>query len=96
MAKVTVSFCYDDETDKDLVRWFAGLPSRGTSEAIREAIRDHIGHTSVTLGDVIQAVRDLERKIKAGAGIVNGSPAEGGGYDEPPDVAAALDALAEL
>jgi hypothetical protein len=41
-------------------------------------------------------VRDLERKIKAGAGVVGDVQAKGGSYDEPPDVAAALDALADL
>ncbi|MBN1975948.1 MAG: hypothetical protein JW918_00980 [Anaerolineae bacterium] len=94
MAQVTYSLKIDIETDADLVRWLDRQPNK--SEAIREALREHTRRNGVTLGDVLQAVRDLERRLRAGAGVVGDLPAEGGGYDEPPDVAAALDALANL
>jgi Arc/MetJ-type ribon-helix-helix transcriptional regulator len=91
MSKL-VSFKLDDKGDRDLIRWLASQSNR--SEAIREALREHLQGNGVTLGDVLQAVRDLEHKVKAGAVIVG----EGGSIpgDEPPDVAAALDALADL
>jgi len=92
--KTTVTLSLDVETDKDILRWLDAQDNR--SAAIRAAIREHVGREGVTLGDVLQAVRDLERRLRAGAGVVGDLPVEGGGYDEPPDVAAALDALADL
>jgi hypothetical protein len=94
MAKVTICFTLDADDDKDLTHWLDAQDNR--SAAIREAIREHVGRHSVTVGDVLQAVRNLERKIKAGAVIAGESPTEGSEYTEPPDVAAALDALADL
>jgi hypothetical protein len=94
MARQIITVALNSDSDADLLRWLDRQPNK--SEAIREAIRAHIQGNGVTLGDVLQAVRDLERKVKAGAVVVGGSPAEGGGYEEPPDVAAALDALADL
>jgi hypothetical protein len=94
MARQIITVALNSDSDADLLRWLDRQPNK--SEAIREAIRAHIQGNGVTLGDVLQAVRDLERKVKAGAGVVSELPAEGAGYDEPPDVAAALDALADL
>lgn len=94
MAQVTYSLKIDTDTDADLVRWLDGQPNK--SEAIREALRAHVRGGGITLGDVLQAVRDLEHKVKAGAGVAGDLPAKGGDYNEPPDVAAALDALADL
>jgi hypothetical protein len=93
MAQVTYSFKIDTETDAGLVHWLEGRSNK--SEAIREALREYVGRNSITLGDVLQAVRDLERKVKAGA-VVHNEPEQAGDFDEPPDVAAALDALADL
>jgi hypothetical protein len=92
MAKVTICFTLDADDDKDLARWLDAQDNR--SAAIRQAIREHLRGNGVTLGDVLQAVRDLERKVKAGAVVIEGD--QGGEYTEPPDVAAALDALADL
>jgi len=98
MAKRVETFSFDSETDKDIVRWLAGLPSRGKSAAIRVAIREHAGRNGITLGDVYRAVKDLERKLETGAVVIAGGVQEGGeeAWDEPDDAAAALDALAEL
>jgi hypothetical protein len=92
MSKVTICFTLDSDDDKDLARWLEAQDNR--SAAIREAIREHVGRHSVTVGDVLQAVRNLERKLKGGSVVIEGGRDEA--YDEPPDVAAALDALADL
>jgi hypothetical protein len=98
MAKRVETFSFDSEADKDIARWLAGLPNRGKSAAIRAAIREHAGRNGITLGDVYRVVKDLERKLEAGAVVVAGGAQEGGkeAWDEPDDAAAALDALAEL
>lgn len=52
----------------------------------------------MTLGDVYQAVKELERKIHMGA-VIGGASAEtvaGDWPKEDPEAAAALDALANL
>lgn len=91
MAQVTYSLKIDTETDADLVRWLDRQDNK--SAAIRTALRGHIRGNSVSLGDVYQAVKALERKIAAGV-IVTASDDD---YtDEPPEAAAALDALASL
>jgi hypothetical protein len=89
MAKVAICFSLDSERDRDLVRWLDGLPKRGRSEAIRDALRGQLSESGVTLGDIYEAVMDLKRSglvVAARGGIA----ATG---DEPPDVAAALDNL---
>jgi hypothetical protein len=93
MGKQVVSFTLDSEGDRDLVAWLARQENR--SAAIRAAIRDHLDRGGVTLGDVYQAVRALERKIEAG-GVVVTDRASGSDWEEPPEAAAALDALAAL
>ena len=91
MANVTVSFNIDTEIDQDILHWLESLPKRGRSQAIREALRGHLGR-DVSLSDVYHAVRDLERKIGQGNVILsNGNHREA--PDEPEDVAAALDNL---
>ena len=96
MAKVTVSFTLDGEADRDLVHWLDRLPKGKRSEAVREALREHLGRGGVTLGDVYQAVKDLERKLQAGAVVACAAPVQEDDWDEPPDAAAALDALGEI
>ena len=93
MATVTVSFTADSEKDRDLVRWLDGLPRRKRSEAIREALRAHLGRGGVTLEDVYQAVKALERKLGTGVVVASGSLLDQGEPDAPPDVLAALDSL---
>jgi hypothetical protein len=90
--KSFVTIALDSEADKDLIRWLGQQDNR--SAAVRAAIRAQIQGNGVTLGDVYQAVRDLERKLKGGPVVIEGD--QGEAYDEPPDVAAALDALADL
>jgi hypothetical protein len=98
MAKRVEAFSFDSEADKDIARWLAGLPNRGKSAAIRAAIREHAGCGGITLGDVYRAVKELERKLESGTGLVAGGTGtdEIEDWDEPDDAAAALDALAEL
>lgn len=95
MAKTVVSFTLDSERDRDLVRWLERQENR--SLAIREAIREHLERGSITIADVYEAVKNLERKLQARAVIMagNSSPA-GDDWDEPPEAVAALEALAEL
>jgi hypothetical protein len=94
--KTTVTVSFDIEADNDLLRWLERQENK--SAAIRAAIREHISRNGLALGDVYRAVKDLERKLEAGAVV----PAGGAGeseeetWDEPDDAAAALDALAEL
>ncbi|HIQ01894.1 MAG TPA: hypothetical protein EYH30_07160 [Anaerolineales bacterium] len=90
--QMTISFTLDTEADRDILRWLEQQENR--SAAIREAIRQHISG-GVTLGDVYQAVKDLERKLRAGA-VVTGNTTDEKDRKEPPEAAAALDALAEL
>lgn len=93
MNKVSVSVVLDLEADRDILRW---LDRQGNkSEAIRAAIRAHIGG-GVTLASVYQAVRDLERRIEAGAVVVSGTGETDPGDDEPSEAARALDALAAM
>ena len=91
--KVTIAFTLNTEADRDILRWLERQENR--SAAIREAIRRHISG-GVTLGDVYQAVKDLERKLRTGVVVTGNAPDEGDDWEEPPDAAAALDALAEL
>jgi hypothetical protein len=94
--KTFTNISLDTEADKDILRWLERQENK--SAAIRAAIREHIGRNGLTLGDVYRAVKELERKLEAGA-VVLASGAQAGGeesWDEPDDAAAALDALAEL
>jgi hypothetical protein len=89
--KVVIPVSMDTEADRDLLRWLERQENR--SAAIRDALREYIGRGSVTLGDVYQAVKELERKLQAGAAIAGSGGDE---WEEPPEAAAALDALASL
>jgi hypothetical protein len=94
--KTFTNISLDIEADKDILRWLERQENK--SAAIRAAIREHLGRSGITLGDVYRAVKDLERKLKNGAVVVAGGAGSAGNeeWDEPADVAAALDALAEL
>jgi predicted transcriptional regulator len=94
MATVTVSFTLDDQADREVAQWLARLPRRQKSAAIREALRGHLKRQRVTLDDVYQAVREIDRKLTTGAVVAEVSGASKAiDADEPPDVAAALDNL---
>jgi Arc/MetJ-type ribon-helix-helix transcriptional regulator len=92
-VKTTVTISLDLDDDRDLLAWMERQPNR--SEAIRQAIRAHISG-GVSLGDVYQAVQRIERKIEAGAVVTSPSSDVDDTIDEPPEAAAALDALANL
>ena len=89
--KVFVTLALNSETDRDILRWLDRQDNK--SAAIRAAIRATITSGGVTIGDVYQAVKALERKVAAGV-IVTAS--DDNYTDEPPEAAAALDALANL
>ena len=89
--KITVTISLDSEADRDLLAWLGRQENR--SAAVRRALRAHLSG-GVTLGDVYQAVKDLERKLRAGLTVEASTVAPE--TDEPPDVAAALDALGRL
>ena len=99
MAKVAVSFTLNSEADRDLVSWLDRLERGDKSEAIRETLRAGLARGGVTIGDVYQAVKSLERRLQAGQFVIRSDdPALlcNMDLDEPPGAAAALDALAEL
>jgi hypothetical protein len=96
MATVTVCFTVDGDEDRDLVRWLDGVPKRKRSEAIRRTLRAGLDHGGVTLGDVYQVVKGLERKLQNGAVVSSSQREPVDGWDEPSEAAAALDALAAL
>ena len=94
--KVIVPISMDSEADRDLLQWLEQQENR--SGAVREALRAYIDRSGVTLGDVYRVVRDLERKLQTGA-FESRTPDDsdsGNGWQEPPGVAEALDALADL
>jgi len=93
MTTVTVCFTVDSDRDRDLVRWLDRLPKGKRSEAIRQALRDGLAPTGVTLGDVYQVVKALERKLDAGVIVTGDSGPDSNSEDAPADVMAALDSL---
>ena len=92
MSKLIISFTLDSERDRDLVRFLDGLGRRQRSEAIRETLRAGLARGGVTVSDVYQAVKELERKLSAGAFVAQVREAEAGA-DVPEDVLSALDGL---
>lgn len=93
MAKQVVNIVLNTEADKDIIRWLAR--QRNRSAAVREAIRTHLAKDGVTLGDVYQAVKRIERKLERGSLIVSEAP-QGERWSEPPKAVEALDALVEM
>ena len=89
MAKVVVSFALDDVRDHRIIRYLDGQQNR--SAAIREALDAHLGG-GLTHGDLLQAIKALERKIGKGAVVLDVDEVPEA-VDEPPDIAAALDGL---
>jgi hypothetical protein len=96
MARVVMSFALDSQKDRRILHYLEGLPRGEKSKAIRDALHTHIGGGGVTLGDVYQAVKDLERRIGSGFVSAQTGNVEGSSPipdDEPADVAASLDGL---
>jgi len=93
MASVTFSFSLDQEKYGLVIAWLDSQERRKRSEAIAEALQSHLDQNSVTLGDVYQAVKALERKLHSGAALARSPAAPDDALEEPPDVAANLDSL---
>ena len=87
--RVTKTFSLSTEEDRDILRWLAA--QENASASIREAIRAYQGRGGVTIGDVYQAIKEVDRKLQNGV-AVNTSPG-GDACDEPPDAAAVLETL---
>lgn len=64
--RLTISFTLDDEHDYKIVQWLRSLPRGEKSKAIRDALDAHLSG-NVTLGDVYQTVKEIERKLQSGA-----------------------------
>jgi hypothetical protein len=94
MSKITKTVSFDTETDRDILRWLDQQENR--SAAVREAIRAHIERGGVTISDVYQIVKRLERKIEAGAVAIRAETAENDAWNEDPDLAAALAGLGKI
>ncbi len=92
--KVIVTLSLDRQADRDLLRWLERQENK--SAAIRTALREHLARGGVSLADIYQAIRDLERRVQGGVVIAGGNGVQDGQVDEPPEAAAALDALANL
>jgi hypothetical protein len=91
--KMIFSLVLSMQKDADIIRWLNTVDG-SKSEAIRAAIRAHMGTQGITLGDVYQAVREIDRKLARGAFVANTEGSDAGDLpDEPPDIAVALDNL---
>ncbi|MBN1661573.1 MAG: hypothetical protein JXA93_24480 [Anaerolineae bacterium] len=96
MTKVTISFTLDSERDRRILRHLESLPRGEKSAAIRQALDLQMGGGGMTLGDIYQAIKDLERKVANRPVVVQANGADSEfqtPVDEPVDVAANLDSL---
>ena len=96
MARVVMSFTLDSQKDVRILRYLEGLPRGEKLAAIRDALHAHLGGGGVTLGDVYQAVKELERTLGSGSVLVQARSVGDVSQtlaDEPADVAASLDGL---
>jgi len=94
MSKTTLSFSFDTETDRNLLRWLTQQENR--SAAVREAISNHISHNGVTLGDIYQAIQSLKAEIGTRSFAAQSLPTLTDWPAEPTAAAAALDKLGTL
>jgi len=92
MSKITKTISFDTDDDRDILRWLDQQENR--SAAVREAIRAHITRGGVTVSDVYQAVKDLERKMRSGSVAIQANRDED--WHEDPDLVAALTSLGNL
>jgi hypothetical protein len=96
MARVVMSFALDSQKDRRILHYLEGLPRGEKSKAIRDALHTHLGSGGVTLEDIYQAVKELERMIGSGFVLGQAGRVEKASQtlaDEPADVAANLDGL---
>jgi len=94
MAKITVSFTFDDQKFPRLVRWLNSLPVKGKSKAIREVLDAHVsGKELITMGDLHEEIKQIRGILESGNCLVSSSEPKNNGNDEPDDIAEALDNL---
>jgi hypothetical protein len=91
MSKRRLNFVVDEESDSDILSWWAEQENK--SAAIRALIRKEIDHGGVTLLDLYQVVLGLERKLETGFALACDADTSEAALNEPSDVAAALDRL---
>ena len=93
MPKVAYSFKLDTNENSRVIRWLEEQTNK--SDAIRDVLTEHVTtSTGVSLGDIYQAVKDLERKMRAGSVAIQANRDED--WHEDPDLAAALTSLGNL
>ncbi len=95
MTSITVCFKLDEKDDQDLLNWLSKLPQGNKSAAIRALLRAGLGAQAkeVTLDTLYRKLSAIEQKLKTGSVVTTDANADAA---EPPELAAALDALAEL
>lgn len=98
MARVTLGFSVDSDTDADIIRWWEDLTAqkKNRSAAVRAAIRAYKGTAGLTLGDVMNAIGDVKGMLRSGVVMQsNGEAGDGDPNDTPLDPLAqtAQDAL---
>jgi hypothetical protein len=96
MARVTFSFTLDSEKDRRIIRYLNDLPHGGKGEAIREALEAHVVGAGVSLADVYQVVKEIDRKLARGVVVAGGAePSRGlpGDVIQDADILERLDNL---
>lgn len=93
---VTVSFTIDPERYSNVWRWLRGLPRGKKSQSICEALDSGLSHGGVTIGDVYEAVKELERRLQAGAGLQLTELDDGPQWNGPTEHKDALDDIGEF
>jgi len=81
----------DPERYSNVWRWLRSLPKGKKSQAICEALDSGLSRGGVTIGDVYEAVKELERKLQAGAGLQVAGADDGQQWNGPTEHKAALD-----
>lgn len=89
MAKITVGFTLDTDDDRRIIRWLQGLRKGEKSKEIRAALHAHLGKGGITLGDIYEAIQDLQRS----GVVVQQTPQTEHQADVPADVLERLDKL---
>ena len=93
MAKQLVTFVLDSERDKDIASYLENLPSGKKSEAIRVALREHMGIAGITLADVMRELDRIKSRLMSAATIQIADRADAPNLEEPDEAAKALDEL---
>ena len=94
MSSVTRCFVFDTERDARLLAYLDSQDKRKKSEAARELMWCGLEQGGgVTIGDVYATVKEIERKLKAGAFVAR---ADGGDYEGVKLSPDAVDALGNL